>query len=136
MTGIAGVPASILPPVGGDAGASSEVKRSQDAGTSSELKRSQMERAYQQESNSSGKAEPVSAGNLEKMVKDANQSLSAITSLHISLDRENNQMVVQVIDKANDNKIIRQFPSEHVMELSKRIDALRELKGFLFNTKA
>ncbi|MBF0612397.1 MAG: flagellar protein FlaG [Magnetococcales bacterium] len=125
MTGIAGMPASIPPPTGGEAGGSSEIKRTQ------------AERAYQHEASPpSGKTEPVSAGNLEKMVKDANQSLSAITSLHISLDRENNQMVVQVIDKANDNKIIRQFPSEHVLELSKRIDALRELKGFLFNTKA
>ena len=122
MNGVSNLPTSVNPAaVGGPAVAP----------------RVPMERAQEGDSSAKGdKATGMDVKGLEKMVKEANQSLGAMTSLRITLDQESHKMVVRVVDQANGNKVIRQIPSEDVMDLAKRIDALRELKGFFFDAKA
>ncbi|NPA52521.1 MAG: flagellar protein FlaG [Aquificae bacterium] len=52
--------------------------------------------------------------------------------LKIEIDKELHQPVVKIIDKKTD-KVIRQIPPEHLLELAKKLD---ELVGLLFNKEA
>ncbi len=51
------------------------------------------------------------------------------TRLNFSVHEENNEIVVKVIDKQTDT-VIRQFPSEEMLQLQ---DKMRDLSGFLLN---
>ncbi len=54
------------------------------------------------------------------------------TKLNFSIHEENNEIVIKVIDKES-NKLIRQFPSDEMLNLQ---DKMRDMAGFLFNANA
>ncbi len=51
------------------------------------------------------------------------------TKLNFAIHEENNEIVIKVIDKES-NKLIRQFPSDEMLNLQ---DKMRDMAGFLFN---
>lgn len=69
---------------------------------------------------------------VEELADEVNQSLANVTSLSFRVDKDLDQVVVKVVDTAND-QVIRQIPSENMVDLVKR---MRDLQGMLFNTKA
>jgi len=66
-----------------------------------------------------------------KDVLDSFQDLSQTiqTKLNFAVHEENNKIVIKVIDKES-NKLIRQFPSDEMLNLQ---DKMRDMAGFLFN---
>lgn len=76
---------------------------------------------------------PLDKDALKQSVTDTNQALQMMsTSLELSIDDESGTMVAKVVDK-DTNKVIRQIPSEEMIELAKRID---EFKSLLTSQKA
>lgn len=74
----------------------------------------------------------ASSKQLQSMAAEANQALSGITSLQIQVDQNINAVVVKVVDTSN-NQVIRQIPSEQMVDLLKR---MKDLQGLLCDTKA
>ncbi|WP_022669184.1 flagellar protein FlaG [Desulfospira joergensenii] len=64
-------------------------------------------------------------------ILDSFQDLSQTiqTKLNFSVHEENNEIIVRVLDKET-NQLIRQFPSDEMLELQ---DKMRDLAGFLLN---
>jgi flagellar protein FlaG len=67
-------------------------------------------------------------------VKDVLESFQDLsntiqTKLNFTVHEENNEIVIKVIDKES-NKLIRQFPSDEMLNLQ---DKMRDMAGFLFN---
>ncbi len=54
------------------------------------------------------------------------------TKLNFTVHEENNEIIIKVIDKES-NQLIRQFPSDEMLNLQ---DRMRDLAGFLFNSNA
>jgi len=71
---------------------------------------------------------------LSSMIEELNTNLEdlAHTSVRFRIDREADDMVVKVID-TNTEEIVRQIPSEEMVDLMKR---MKELQGLLFDKKA
>ncbi|MBF0188873.1 MAG: flagellar protein FlaG, partial [Magnetococcales bacterium] len=69
---------------------------------------------------------------IDKLVGEANETLSSVTSLRFNIDRESRSFSVSVIDKSN-NEVVRQIPSEDMQTLARR---MRELQGILFDEMA
>lgn len=69
-----------------------------------------------------------------KEVLESFQDLSNTiqTKLNFTVHEENNEIVIKVIDKES-NKLIRQFPSDEMLNLQ---DKMRDMAGFLFNANA
>ncbi len=69
-----------------------------------------------------------------KEVLESFQDLSKTiqTKLNFAIHEENNEIVIKVIDKES-NKLIRQFPSDEMLNLQ---DKMRDMAGFLFNANA
>jgi flagellar protein FlaG len=70
-------------------------------------------------------------------VKDVLESFQDLsntiqTKLNFTVHEENNEIVIKVIDKES-NKLIRQFPSDEMLNLQ---DKMRDMAGFLFNANA
>jgi len=70
---------------------------------------------------------------LEDSVKQLNNTASLYnSSLLFSVDKETGATVVKVVDKEN-NKVIRQIPSEEALRIAK---AIGDFKGLLLKDKA
>ncbi len=56
--------------------------------------------------------------------------------LQFSIDKDTNKTVVKIMDTAT-NKVVRQIPSEEVMELAKSIGEMQDkMQGLLVQQKA
>jgi len=73
-------------------------------------------------------AEKQTNENLIKQIKALTED--GLYSVNFELDQESQQLIVRLVDSEN-GKLIRQFPSEEVLALTK---ALKELQGNLINT--
>lgn len=78
-----------------------------------------------------------SANNAESQVDNAtevaNRFMDSLSlNLQFSVDREVNKVVVKVVDTAT-KEVIRQFPSEEMLAISKALD---KLQGLLLKTQA
>lgn len=69
---------------------------------------------------------------LERLARDMNATLGAVTSLNFSVDDQLDRVVVRVTDRKS-GEMIRQIPSEQMLDLAKR---MRDLEGILFDTRA
>lgn len=82
------------------------------------------------------KTEPVHAAPAERdprqMAEELNVALQSVTGLQFRLDRELDKLVVTVVEKDSD-KVIRQIPSDEMLELAKRI---QDLEGLLLDKRA
>lgn len=75
---------------------------------------------------------PVNPAELKNSVEAINRFLKVNSEVQFSIDDASGRSVIKVIDTES-KKILRQFPSEQVMEMSKDLSGL---KGFLVNNKA
>lgn len=75
---------------------------------------------------------PVDPAELKSSVEAINRFLKVNSEVQFSIDDASGRSVIKVIDTES-KKILRQFPSEQVMEMSKDLSGL---KGFLVNNKA
>ncbi|OGB51599.1 MAG: hypothetical protein A2503_05935 [Burkholderiales bacterium RIFOXYD12_FULL_59_19] len=65
----------------------------------------------------------------KKALQEVNKVMDALSiSVRFQVDPEDQQMVIKVVDQES-GKVIRQFPSEEVVRISKALD---NLKGLLF----
>lgn len=70
---------------------------------------------------------------LEEATKKANDSMQFLRSnLQFSVDKDTGMQVVKVINSQT-NEVIRQIPSDEMLQIAKRLD---ELKGLLIHEKA
>jgi flagellar protein FlaG len=67
-----------------------------------------------------------------ELTDEVNALLSNVTSLRFSVEKELDQVVIQVVDNDTD-EMVRQIPPEHMIALVKR---MRELTGLLFDSTA
>ncbi|MBF0414634.1 MAG: flagellar protein FlaG [Magnetococcales bacterium] len=74
----------------------------------------------------------VEDNSLKGLANEITQALSGFKSLRLSMDRELNQVVVRVMDARNDH-VIRQIPSERMLDLVKQ---MRDLEGVLLKATA
>lgn len=75
---------------------------------------------------------------LEAAVKEVSSALQSVQrNLNFTIDEVSGRTVVKVIDSSSD-EVIRQFPSEEVLALARRMKELddRELSGLLLQSKA
>lgn len=78
-------------------------------------------------------AEALSVDNIVKAIETTNVALQgANNSLRFQLDKSVKQPIVSVVDE-NSGKIIRQFPSEEMVRVSRNIDSLR---GVIFDKRS
>jgi len=76
---------------------------------------------------------PVDDAQLQAAVKAANSAMEAAQSgIEFSIDRGSGKTVVRILDKQT-NEIIRQLPSEEMLEIAKAID---RFEGMLLHQKA
>lgn len=84
------------------------------------------------------RSEPVAPDPVEQekgarqLAEELNASLQSVTGLHFRVDRELHKLVVTVVEKGSDT-VIRQIPSEEMLELAKRI---QDLEGLLLDKRA
>ena len=81
-------------------------------------------------SNESGDA--VSDAELKKSVDAINRFFNANNSVNLNLDSESGKVIVQIVDKET-NTLIRQIPSNEVLEMAK---ALEKKNGMLLRDQA
>lgn len=74
----------------------------------------------------------VEDNSLKGLANEITQALSGFKSLRLSMDRELSQVVVRVMDARNDH-VIRQIPSERMLDLVKQ---MRDLEGVLLKATA
>lgn len=67
---------------------------------------------------------------LEKLAEEVNKTLNSVTSLNFSVDQDAGRLVVKVMDQKT---VVRQIPSEEMLDLVKR---MKEFEGLLFDAKA
>ncbi|MFZ3041148.1 MAG: flagellar protein FlaG [Thiobacillus sp.] len=79
-------------------------------------------------------APPVTREAVAAAVQSANAYIqeSTSSSLHFSLDEESGRTVVRMIDTQTE-EVLRQFPSEEMLAISKSID---RMQGLLINREA
>lgn len=86
---------------------------------------------------SSSVQQPGSAPSLAQLaeaVKEINTKLQARSqNIEFSVDSDNQRTIVKVVDQST-NEILRQIPSEEVLEIAKVID--QALQGLLIKQKA
>ena len=83
-------------------------------------------------SNGNEPAEPVDREQLEVMAQQLQEFVSSLNrGLEFSVDEDSGRNVIKVIDK-NDGKLVRQYPSEEVLEL---VANLSDAAGNLINSK-
>lgn len=71
----------------------------------------------------------LSAEQTQKALQEINQVMEALSiSVRFQVDPADQQVVIKVVDQES-GKVIRQFPSEEVVRMSKALD---NLKGMLF----
>lgn len=69
---------------------------------------------------------------LEELANEINQALARFTSMNFQVDQEIDQVVVQVVDRANGD-VVRQVPQEKLVELAKQ---MHKMNGMLFDAVA
>ena len=80
-----------------------------------------------------GEADKLSAEQAQTALQEINKVMGALSvSVRFQVDPEDQQMVIKVVDQES-GKVIRQFPSEEVVRISKALD---NLKGLLFAQSA
>ena len=78
-------------------------------------------------------AQPVTQAAFASAVQTANAYAQSVSSsLQFSLDQDTGRTVVKMIDTTTD-EVLRQFPSEEMLSISKSID---RMQGLLINRKA
>ena len=76
---------------------------------------------------------PVDDAQVQAAVKAANSALeSAQSGIEFSIDSASGKTIVRILDKQT-NEVIRQLPSEEMLEIAKAID---RYEGMLFHQKA
>ena len=78
------------------------------------------------------KEEKVEPEVLNKMVEKFNESLQKVTNLRFEINEDAGQTVVKVVDPTT-KEVVRQLPTEEMVELSKRMN---DLRGVLYNDEA
>lgn len=74
-------------------------------------------------------ATKLSAAQTQTALQEVNKVMDALSiSVRFQIDPEDQQMVIKVVDQ-DSGKVIRQFPSEEVLRISKALD---NLNGLLF----
>ena len=74
-------------------------------------------------------ADKLSAAQTQTALQEVNKVMDALSiSVRFQMDPQDQQMVIKVVDQ-DSGKVIRQFPSEEVVRISKALD---NLKGLLF----
>ena len=77
-------------------------------------------------------SEAFSVENIERAIENANSALkSADNALRFQVDSSIRQPIISVVEK-DSGKILRQYPSEEIVRITKNIDSLR---GVLFDSK-
>lgn len=77
--------------------------------------------------------EALSVKNIEKALESANDALkSSNNSLRFQVDKSVRQPIISVVDQ-DSGKILRQYPTEEIVRITKNIDSLR---GVLFDSKS
>lgn len=78
-------------------------------------------------------AQPVAREGVAAAVQSANAYMQSVSSsLKFSLDQDTGHTVVKVVDTETE-EVLRQFPSEEMLAISKSID---RMQGLLINRKA
>jgi flagellar protein FlaG len=78
-------------------------------------------------------AQPVTREAVAAAVQSANAYVQSVASkLQFSLDQDSGRTVVKVVDTETE-EVLRQFPSEEMLSISKSID---RMQGLLINRKA
>lgn len=78
-------------------------------------------------------AQPVTPEAVAAAVQSANAYVQSVsTSIQFSLDQDSGRTVVKMIDTATD-EVLRQFPSEEMLAISRSID---RMQGLLINREA
>ena len=78
-------------------------------------------------------AQPVSQEAVAAAVKSANAYVQSIsTGIEFSLDQDTGRTVVKMLDTQT-HEVLRQYPSEEILAISKSID---RMQGLLINRKA
>ncbi|MBT9591255.1 MAG: flagellar protein FlaG [Thiobacillus sp.] len=78
-------------------------------------------------------AQPVTQEAVAAAIQSANAYAQSVsTSIQFSLDQDTGRTVVKMVDTATD-EILRQFPSEEILAISKSID---RMQGLLINREA
>ncbi len=85
-----------------------------------------------EEKTAQASSEVTSQDVMEFLDSFQNMSKTIQTKLNFTVHEENNEIIINVIDKES-NKLIRQFPSDEMLNLQ---DRMRDLAGFLFNANA
>ncbi|MCB5207510.1 flagellar protein FlaG [Methylovorus mays] len=76
---------------------------------------------------STAKAAEPSASELDTAVDSINDFISAVANnLEFSVDRDTERVVVKVVDKET-HEVVKQFPSEEALAISKALDKLQGL---------
>ena len=75
---------------------------------------------------------PQEKASLERAAEEINQALNSFTSLNFQVDRDLDQVVVQVVDRSTGD-VVRQIPKAEMVELAKQ---MHDVKGLLFDVKA
>lgn len=77
--------------------------------------------------------QPVSQAAVTAAVQSANAYVQSVsTSIQFSLDEDSGRTVVKMVDKETE-EVLRQFPSEEMLAISKSID---RMQGLLINREA
>ena len=77
-------------------------------------------------------AEALSSENIEKALESVNDALkNSNNSLKFQVDKSVRQPIITVVDQ-DSGKVLRQYPTEEVVRITKNIDSLR---GVLFDSK-
>lgn len=78
-----------------------------------------------------------SAQELQNAMKEVEKAVAPMAQeLQFSIDKDTNKTVVKIMDTAT-NKVVRQIPSEEVMELAKSIGEMQDrMQGLLVQQKA
>lgn len=69
---------------------------------------------------------------VENVVNEMNRFLERSTNIRFRIEESHNRVVVSVVD-AQSSRVIRQIPSEEMLELNSR---MRDLQGVIFNKQA
>lgn len=78
-------------------------------------------------------SQPASKAAVEDAVRQANEFIKPVSeSIQFTLDQDSGKLIVKMVDLET-NQILRQFPSEEMLALSKAMD---KLQGLLIHQKA
>ena len=127
------LPSARIPEGFSNAQSRSVAKPEADKSVAAPIQEKAVEAPTKQSENGSGTTEGNVAAkpeDLAKAVEQVNQSVGKYTSLRFSVDEDLNKSVIKVMDKDTD-KVVRQIPSDEMLDLAKHINSLKEGGGLL-----